>query len=348
MGIGVRSVGQTVNGSAWWPGRRALVTGATGIVGSWLCEELLRRGAAVAALVLDDDPQSRFYREGIAEHCTVVRGDLARFQDCMHAINVPEVDTIFHLGAQTIVGTALRDPLETFEANIRGTYNLLEAVRRLAPLVQSVVVASSDKAYGESPLLPYTETTALAGTYPYDVSKTCADLLARSYGQTYGLPIGIARCGNIYGGGDLNWSRIVPGTIRSILLGEQPVVRSTGTPTRDYFFVRDAVDAYLVLAEATARNAFRGEAFNFSPQSRYTVLEIVDAIGSAMSVKPNPRILGTATAEILDQALDATKAREQLGWTASWSLEDGLAETVAWYRKFLSSTVKATPHAARS
>jgi len=263
---------------------------------------------------------------------------VAQFSDCMRAINAHDVEVVFHLGAQTIVGTALRDPLETFESNIRGTYNLLEAARRLAPVVTSFVVASSDKAYGDSPVLPYTEAMPLNGKHPYDVSKSCTDLLATTYGHTYGLPVTIARCGNIFGGGDLNWSRIVPGTIRSLLTGERPILRSDGGYIRDYIYVRDVVSAYLALAEATAHMDITGEAFNFSPQSRYSVLEIVEAIGTAMGVQPNPHILNTATMEIRDQTLDATKARERLGWRAAWSLGDGLDETVAWYRKHLAAS----------
>jgi CDP-glucose 4,6-dehydratase len=320
-----------------WRERRALVTGATGIVGSWLCETLVERGATVVALVLDEDPQSRFYREGIFRQCRIVHGDLARSEDCTRAINLHDVDVVFHLGAQTIVGTALRDPLECFESNIRGTYNLLEAARRLAPLVRSFVVASSDKAYGDSPDLPYTEDMPLNGRHPYDVSKSCADLIAQTYAHTYALPVTIARCGNIYGGGDLNWSRIVPGTIRSLLANERPVLRSDGGPIRDYIYVMDVVEAYITLAEAGLRGGFAGEAFNFSPQSRWTVRDIVAAIGGVMGVEPNPVVLATAAMEIRDQTLDATKARTRLGWNARWSLDDGLRETVAWYKNYLAS-----------
>jgi CDP-glucose 4,6-dehydratase len=313
------------------------VTGATGIVGSWLCEALLERGATVVAMVLDDDPQSRFYGEGIDGGCRIIRGDLARIEDCMRAINVHEADVVFHLGAQTIVGTALRDPLECFESNIRGTYNLLEAARRLAPLVQAFVVASSDKAYGDSEILPYTEDMPLNGRHPYDVSKSCTDLIAQTYAHTYGLPVTIARCGNIYGGGDLNWSRIVPGTIRSLLANERPILRSDGGPIRDYIYVKDVVDAYIALAEATPRDGIAGSAFNFSPGSRWTVMDIVESIGRVMGVEANPRVLATATMEIRDQTLDATKAHAQLGWNPHWTLDDGLRETVAWYRDYLAS-----------
>jgi CDP-glucose 4,6-dehydratase len=295
------------------------------------------RGAFVVAMVRDNDPQSRFYSDGVAKHCTTVSGDLARLENCMRAINDYEIETIFHLGAQTIVGAALRDPIDCFESNIRGTYHLLEAARRLSPLVKNVVVASSDKAYGDSEVLPYTEEMPLRGRHPYDVSKSCTDLLSDTYAHTYGLNVTIARCGNIYGGGDLNWSRIVPGTIRSLLTGQRPVLRSSGANIRDYIYVRDVVSAYLTLAEQSDRPEICGDAFNFSPQTRISVLDIVEAIGHAMGIRPDPVILNAAQAEILDQTLDASKARRLLGWTAQWSLEDGLHETIAWYRKHLTT-----------
>ena len=318
-----------------WPERSVLVTGATGVVGSALCRSLLQRGARVTAFVLDDDPQSCFYTSGTYERCNIVRGDLARVSDCTRAINVRDCEVVFHLGAQTIVGSALRDPLECFESNIRGTYNILEAARRLQPLVKALVVASSDKAYGDSTTLPYTEAMPLNGRHPYDVSKSCADLIATAYHHTYGLPITIARCGNIYGGGDLNWSRIVPGTIRSLIRGERPVLRSDGAPTRDYIYVDDVVEAYIALAEASDRADIAGEAFNFAPQRRVSVREIVSTIARVMDVSADPVVANTATMEIRDQALDASKARQRLGWTATWSLEDGLRATVDWYRTHL-------------
>jgi CDP-glucose 4,6-dehydratase len=319
-----------------WRNRRTLVTGATGIVGSWLCEELVRREAHVVALVLDDDPQSRFFSEHIAQQCTIVRGNLSQYTDCTRVVATHDIDVIFHLGAQTLVGAALRDPLGTFESNIRGTYNLLEAARLMAPTMSGLVVASSDKAYGTA-ALPYTEDTALNGRHPYDVSKSCTDLLAVSYAHTYGLPVTIARCGNIYGGGDLNWSRIVPGTIRSLLDGERPVLRSDGRSIRDYVYVRDVVSAYIALAERAAEPQVAGQAFNFSPETRCSVLEIVGAIGAALGCDANPTIQATATLEIRDQTLDSSKARALLNWRAHWTLAEGLRETVSWYRRHLSA-----------
>ncbi len=231
-------------------GRRVLVTGATGMVGSWLVKELLAQGAVVVALVLDLDPQSELVRSGDIDRCSVVNGALQDFATLERAINLHETDSVFHLGAQTIVEVAHRYPLATWEANVRGTYNLLEACRTHAGLVERIVVASSDKAYGEAEVLPYTEESPLAACHPYEVSKAAGDLIALSYHQTYGLPVAIARCGNIFGGGDLNWSRIVPGTIRSLLREERPVLRSDGTFRRDYVYVKDAAQAYVGLAAA--------------------------------------------------------------------------------------------------
>ncbi len=252
------------------------------------------------------------------------------------------MDTVFHLGAQPIVATALRNPLPTFETNVRGSYNLLEACRIHKSLVKRVVVASSDKAYGDGPSLPYTEDMPAAGRHPYDVSKSCTDLIALSYAHTYDLPITVARCGNIYGGGDLNWSRIVPGTIRSLWNGERPIIRSNGLFTRDYIFVEDVVDGYLALAEGCERDGIRGEAFNFSPESQVSVLEITGAVQRAMK-RPDlePVILDQVRSEIKDQYLDSSKARQHLGWKAAYSLERGLELTAAWYRAFLETNAGA-------
>jgi CDP-glucose 4,6-dehydratase len=316
--------------------RKVLVTGATGLVGSWLCRRLLDDGAQVVALVRDWDPQSEFIRSGDVHRCSVVSGCLEDYASLVRAVVEHEVDTVFHLGAQAIVGTALASPLATFEANIRGTWNLLEACRAHRDRVTRVVVASSDKAYGTAEALPYTEAMPVNGRHPYDVSKSCADLLAQTYAESYGLNVAVARCGNIYGGGDLNWSRIVPGTIRAVLEDKAPVLRSDGSFIRDYVYVEDVVDAYLTLAERADREGVRGEAFNFSPRRPLTVLEITRAVLAAMD-RPDlePVILGTARGEIRDQYLDSAKAARVLDWEPKFSLEEGLEATVAWYREFL-------------
>lgn len=320
-----------------WAGRPVLVTGATGIIGSWLVKELLSRGADIVALVRDADPQSELIRSGDIDQITVVNGSLEDYRPLERAINENEVQTVFHLGAQTIVGVAHRSPLDTFNSNVRGTYNLLEACRVHMPLIESVVIASSDKAYGESDELPYREDMPLNGRHPYEVSKSCADLIAQSYWETYGLPITIARCGNVFGGGDLNWSRIVPGTIRSLLRGERPLVRSDGTFERDYIYVKDAVLAYLYLAERMDDAKLLGEAFNFGNETPLTVLEIVRLIQRLMDCAGiEPRILDTAEGEIPAQYLSSAKARDLLEWVPQYDLESGLSETIRWYRRFLT------------
>jgi CDP-glucose 4,6-dehydratase len=314
--------------------RRVLITGATGIVGSWLTRRLVEEGAYVVALVRDDDPRSELYRSGTAGKISIVTGALEDYATIERAINEHEADVVFHLGAQTIVGTALRAPLATFESNIRGSYNLLEACRRLSSIVKAVVVASSDKAYGDSPQLPYVETMPPLGRHPYDVSKSCTDLLSMTYAHTYETPVAVARCGNIYGGGDLNWSRIVPGTIRSAFRDERPVLRSDGTLIRDYIFVDDVVSGYLTLADAVLAGREVGEAFNFSTGSRLTAMQIMRATLSAAGSTLEPVVANTAKAEILNQYLDSSKAADRLGWKPSFELEKGLARTVAWYRDF--------------
>ena len=320
-----------------WAGRRALVTGASGFVGSWLVKRLLARGADVVALIRDLDDQSELVRCGAARRVTAVRGRLEEYADVERAVNEGEVDTVFHLGAQALVGAALRSPLPTFEANVRGTYHVLEACRVHGGLVRAVVVASSDKAYGDSEILPYTESHPLAGRHPYDVSKSCADLLAASYAHTYGLPVTVARCGNIYGGGDLNWSRIVPGTVRAFLRGERPVLRSDGGPVRDYFYVEDAAEAYLTLGENAHRPGVRGRAFNFSDETPLTALQVVERVQEVMGLRHlAPVIEGRAAGEILRQELSSRRAREALGWSARYGLREGLTRTVAWYRNLLS------------
>jgi CDP-glucose 4,6-dehydratase len=324
-----------IGGSNSWVDRRVLVTGATGIVGSWLVKELLARDAIVVALVLDTDPQSEIVRSGDIERVKVVYGAVQDYATVDRAVGVWEVDTVIHLGAQTLVGAARRSPLPTFEANIRGTYTLLEACRVHADIVKAVVVASSDKVYGAATELPYTEQTPLRAQHPYDVSKACVDLIAHTYYETYQLPVAVARCGNIYGGGDLNWSRIVPGTIQSLLRGERPIIRSDGLFVRDYLYVKDAASAYLTLAEAVLRGKAAGEAVNFSGDARRTVLEIVADIQRLTGrLDLQPDIRSAVKAEIREQWLSFEKARRLLGWNPAYTLEQGLDETVAWYREW--------------
>jgi CDP-glucose 4,6-dehydratase len=321
-----------------WSQQRVFVTGASGFVGSWLVKALLEKRAAVTVLIRDLDDHSELVRSGAIRKVSIVHGCLEDFTCLERAINKHETNVVFHLAAQALVGAALRSPLATFESNIRGTYNLLEACRQQSSLVQRIVVASSDKAYGEAKELPYRETHPLSGRHPYDVSKSCTDLIAATYHATYRLPITIARCGNIYGGGDLNWSRIVPGTIRSFLRREMPVLRSDGTYVRDYIYVEDAVRAYLRLAECVTRPGVQGEAFNFSNESYVTVRQIVTAIAEVMRATDLPPVvLGNAAHEIPSQSLSAEKARALLAWRPAFSLHQGLECTAEWYRMYLQT-----------
>ena len=311
--------------AAFWPGRVVFVTGATGLLGGWLVRRLVAEGAEVVALVRDGLPSVEL------PPVTTVRGDVEDGALVERALNDYGVDTVFHLAAQTIVGTANRSPLSTFETNVAGTWRLLEACRR-SPWVSSIVVASSDKAYGEQPILPYTEETPLQGRHPYDVSKSCADLIATSYARTYGLPVAVTRCGNLFGGGDLNSNRLVPGTIRSVLRGEPPVIRSNGRFVRDYFYVEDAADAYLCLAERLAMDrALAGHAFNLGSDRPMTALAMVEAILRAAGSSLVPLVLDEARHEIPDQHLDGAKARAMLGWEGGTPLDQALARTLAWY-----------------
>ena len=321
---------------SFWRDRPTLVTGATGLVGGWLVARLLDAGADVVCLVRDSVPRSLLVRSGLIGRVKVVRGDVRDQATLERALGEHEVDTVFHLAAQTIVGIANRNPVSTFESNIQGTWALLEACRR-SPLVKQIVAASSDKAYGEQPVLPYDETMPLRGNHPYDVSKSCSDLIAATYANTYGLPVAITRCGNFYGGGDLNWNRIVPGTIRSALRGQRPVIRSDGTLIRDYFYVEDGADAYVTLAEAMASDRRHvGEAYNFSIERQVNVLELVRTILRLMRSDLEPDVRNEATHEIPHQHLSAAKARRVLDWSPRFGLEEGLARTIAWYRAELA------------
>ncbi len=322
----------------FWANKHVFVTGATGLVGSWLVKDLLAAGAQVIALVRDVDPQSEFYRSGDYQHTSIVNGHLEDYAIIERAINEHQVDTVFHLAAQPIVGAAYRSPLATFESNIRGTYNLLESCRQLRTLVKRTIVASSDKAYGDQPNLPYTEDMPLQGHQPYEVSKSCADLIAQSYMYTYDLPVTIARCGNIYGGGDLNWSRIVPDAIRSCLRGIPLVIRSDGKFVRDYLYVKDVSRAYMHLAEHMDDSLVQG-GFNFSPGKAVTVLELVAAIQQLMGCEHiDPIIQNRAQGEIHSQYLDSSRAERLLNWHPEFTLEQGLAETIEWYRDYLTKT----------
>lgn len=319
----------------FWNNKNVLVTGATGFLGYWLTKALAQYNAQVITLVRDHDPQSALIRSGLINKTRVVQGALEDFSSLERSINEHEIEIVFHLGAQTIVGTALRNPLSTFESNIRGTYNLLEACRQHKSLVKRIVVASSDKAYGSSLVLPYTEEMPLKGEHPYDVSKSCTDLIALTYHHTYGLPIVIARCGNLYGGGDLNWSRLIPGSIKNFYSGIAPIIRSDGTYTRDYLYVEDAVHAYLLMALNANKESIQGQAFNFGPNKPYSVIEIVQALQGLMGCSDlKPQILNEAKEEIRNQSLDSQKARQHLNWKPNFTLEQGLQQTIYWYRDY--------------
>jgi CDP-glucose 4,6-dehydratase len=326
--------------SGRYDGRTALVTGAQGFIGSWLSERLLDEGARVVALRRDVPALSRFKLDGLEERCEVVQGDLDDYESLLRILNEHDVSMVFHLAAQTIVGTANRSPLSTFDTNVKGTYTLLEACRALGVVgdpLEAVVVASSDKAYGEHDELPYTEDYALKPRYPYDVSKACADLIARSYAHGFGLPVAVTRLANVYGGGDFNFSRIVPDTARALISGERPVIRSDGTPERDYLYVADAVDAYLAVADSLAREELRGRAWNAGNGQPVAVKELVARLIAAAGsdVEPDIQGEGKPPGEIDRQWLDSTAIRGELGWEPSWALDDGLAETYRWYLQHL-------------
>ncbi|MGD2180254.1 GDP-mannose 4,6-dehydratase [Lusitaniella coriacea] len=320
----------------FWRDRACLVTGITGFLGSCLVEDLVQRGAKVVGLVRDFIPQSRLHTDGWDRKIEIVSGCVEDLGVLERAIAEYEIDTVFHLAAQTIVGIANRHPLGTFEANIKGTWNVLEACRSVGN-VSRIVVASSDKAYGTPETLPYDENAPLRGEHPYDVSKSCADLICRTYYKTYNLPICVTRCGNFYGGGDLNFNRLVPDTIRSTLRDKPIVIRSDGSYIRDYFYIKDGALAYLHLAEQMDNPEILGEAFNFSNELQVTVLEMVEKILALMERQDlQPIILNEAHNEIKHQHLSAQKARRLLNWHPHYTLEEGLRESIAWYKNFLA------------
>jgi CDP-glucose 4,6-dehydratase len=327
----------------FWRHRSVLVTGATGFLGSWLAERLVGLDANVVAIVRDFVPTSRLFEGKTSSRMSLVSGDVKDRELIERVLGEYEVDTVFHLAAQTIVQIANANPISTFESNIAGTWNVLEAARR-SPRVKRVVIASSDKAYGTHAELPYTEEMSLRGEHPYDVSKSCADLIARSYWVTYKLPVTVTRCANLYGGGDLNWNRLVPGVIRDALSGRRPVLRSDGTMVRDYLYVEHAVDAYLLTARAMDDARHHGEAFNFSTNNQLTALQLTRKILELMGSDLTPDVRGHATHEIDHQYLSAEKAQTVLGWRPPANVDEGLLRTIAWYRRFLSrSTPAETP-----
>ena len=317
-----------------WHDRPVFVTGATGLLGGWLVRRLVEEGASVTALVRDWVPRSTLLDTDLLKKVTIVRGDVRDQVVLERSLGEYEIDTVFHLAAQTIVGVANRNPVSTLDTNIRGTWALLEAARR-SPLTKAVIIASSDKAYGDHEELPYDEDAALQGEHPYDVSKSCADLIAKMYAVTFGVPVAVTRCGNFYGGGDLNWNRLIPGTIRSALKNERPVIRSDGTLIRDYFYVEDGAAAYMQLAQALhARPELRGEAFNFSNELQVDVLTLAQKILERMKSPLEPDVRAEARNEIQHQWLSAAKARRMLGWAPQFTLDEGLERTIAWYRDF--------------
>jgi CDP-glucose 4,6-dehydratase len=333
VGRGLGTLGNVAIADGFWNERPVLITGAAGLLGGWLSRILLASGARIAGLDIDwpggailspDDPVAR------------VDGDVRSREDVDRALRQHRPEVIFHLAAQTQVGVGNEDPVGTFEHNILGTWTLLEACRR-APLVASVVVASSDKAYGDRDGAAYVETDPLDGRHPYAASKTCADVLSQTYAESYGLPVAISRCGNMYGGGDLEWERIVPGTVRSLLRSERPIIRSDGQFVRDYLYVEDAAEGVALLAQAVAERDLSGDAFNFAAGTRLSVLELVDRIRTLMGTDLEPEILDEAVNEIRDQRVDAAKARSELGWVPRHTLDEGLRSSIDWYRDYLAA-----------
>ncbi len=315
-------------------GKNIFITGASGIVGYWLTSYLHEMGAKVTVLMRDFVPKSRLIKSNVFGKVNIVWGQLEDYLTIKRALNEYETETVFHLGAQTIVETANRSPLGTFNSNVKGTWNVMEACRT-SKLVKNIVVASSDKAYGSSDKLPYTEDMPLAGEHPYDVSKSCSDLIAQSYAKTYDMGVGIARCGNIYGGNDLNFNRIVPETIKSLFNNQRPIIRSDGTFKRDYIYVKDVVKSYSLIAENLNKKEVKCQGFNFGNEKPITVLEIVKTIQKLMGKeKLKPQILNIAKGEIKEQYLNSKKARTILKWKPEYTFKEGLTETIEWYRNF--------------
>jgi len=316
-----------------WKNSNVFVTGCNGLLGSWLVKYLLDNGANVIGLLRDELPNSNLDQLGLCEKITSVRGDLQDYSLLRRIMSEYEVGFVFHLAAQTLVTVANTDPRSTFETNIRGTWNILEVARQTKSL-KGIIVASSDKAYGEKCKLPYHETDSLEGSHPYDVSKSCADLIAQSYYKTYKVPVCVTRCANLYGGGDLNFSRIIPGTIRSAFYNERPIIRSDGKFLRDYFYVEDAVLAMLNLAEYMKNKLVLGEAFNFSSGVHLNVVDLVERILRLMGKKIKSVVLNKAHNEIRDQYLSIKKANNLLKWHPCFDIHVGLKRTIEWYMTY--------------
>ncbi len=324
---------------AFWLDQPVLVTGATGLLGGWVVRRLLDHGAQVTCLVRDHVPRSMLVDDSLINSINVVYGEITDQQLLERALGDYEIQIVLHLAAQTIVGVANRNPISTFESNIKGTWTVLEAARR-SPKIKAVVLASSDKAYGDQPQLPYSEAMPLQGKHPYDVSKSCSDLIGQAYATTYELPVAITRCGNFYGGGDLNFNRVIPGTIRSVIRGIRPEIRSDGSPIRDYLYVEDGAEAYMNLAlQLTRRPELRGMAFNFSTEHPMSVTQIVKRVLKVMGSDLEPLIMNQAHHEIHAQYLDASLAKSELGWQPRFSLDQGLVQTVGWYQRFFESQI---------
>lgn len=341
--LGQRTTRLMSTQETFWQDRSVFITGCTGLLGSWLTEELVSRGAQVVGLVRDWVPRSRLLTSNAFERMISVRGAVEDYELLERVLNEYEVETVFHLAAQTIVGTANRGPLSTFEANIKGTWNILEACRR-SPWVKRVVVTSSDKAYGDQTDLPYSEDMPLEGQHPYDVSKSCADLLAQSFAKSYKVPVAVARCANFFGGGDLNFNRVIPGTILSVLQGRSPIIRSDGTYVRDYLYAADGALACMLLAESVDKTEVPGRAYNFSYGVKLTVLEIVQLVLRLMGREDlRPVILDEVTNEIREQWLSSDRARKELGWSPRFELEASLNETIAWYGQYVKDHATAAP-----
>lgn len=315
--------------------RKVFVTGATGFLGGHLIEKLVKLGADITVLIRDFTPNSVFYKKEYYKSINIVNGDIEDYDVINRLITEYEIQTVFHIAAQAIVKIANINPAKTFNTNIKGTWNILEACRN-SKTVQNIIVASSDKAYGDQSILPYTESMPLCGKHPYDVSKSCADLLSYSYYNTYSLPVCITRCGNLFGPGDLNFNRIIPQTIKSVLFGERPIIRSDGNYTRDYFYIVDAADAYIRLAYCMQDSKIHGEAYNFGNDTPISVLQIVNKILDLMKSDLEPIVLNQASNEIRDQYLSSKKSKTELAWMPKYSIDEGLKDTIEWYRDFFN------------